>query len=142
MSDKGYVYVDATKSVRKFPKELKLFGKEVGVPVAIISDSHMCQKSKEVKQFSHKIGTTLRILEGGAQWTNRAALYFGLFKELVHKYMHDGDYPMVFWDYCAERRSSVTNMTAKDLFQLRGNTPYFATFGEEGDISNTYQFGW
>ena len=33
-------------------------------------------------------------------------------------------------------------MTAKDLFQLQGQTPHFATFGEEGDISNICQFGW
>ena len=50
--------------------------------------------------------------------------------------------PLVFWDYCADRRALITNMTAKDLFQLQGQTPYFATFGEEGDISNIYQFGW
>ena len=33
-------------------------------------------------------------------------------------------------------------MTAKDVFQLQGQTPHFATFGEEGDISNICQFGW
>ena len=33
-------------------------------------------------------------------------------------------------------------MTAKYLFQLQGQTPHFATFGEEGDISNICQFGW
>ena len=33
-------------------------------------------------------------------------------------------------------------MTAKDSFQLQGQTPYFSTFGEEGDISKICQFGW
>ena len=33
-------------------------------------------------------------------------------------------------------------MTSKELFQLQGQTPHFATFGEEGDISNICQFGW
>ena len=33
-------------------------------------------------------------------------------------------------------------MTAEDLFQLRGQTPHFTTFGEEGDTSNICQFGW
>ena len=28
-----------------------------------------------------------------------------------------------------------------DIFQLRGNTPHFATFREEGDILNICQFG-
>ena len=56
--------------------------------------------------------------------------------------MLDENSSLIFWDYCAERRALITNMTAKDLFQLRGQTPHFATFGEEGDISNICQFGW
>ena len=33
-------------------------------------------------------------------------------------------------------------MTAKDVLQLIGGTPNFATFGEEGEISNICKFGW
>ena len=56
--------------------------------------------------------------------------------------MLDDNSHIVFWDYCDERRALITNMTAKNMFQLRGQTPHFATFGEEGDISNICQFGW
>ena len=111
VSDKGYVYVVAMKSVSEFPKALKMFAKEVGVPEAIIVDSHKCNKSKEVKQFCHKIGTTLRILEVSIQWANRAELYVGLFKEAVRKDMLESNSPLIFWDYCAERRTEITNMT-------------------------------
>ena len=62
-----YVYVNARKSVSEFSKALNLFAKEVGVPESIIADSHNCNKSKEVELFCHKIGTTLRILEGSTQ---------------------------------------------------------------------------
>ena len=31
---------------------------------------------------------------------------------------------------------------SKRFFQLRGKTLHFATFGEEGDISNICKFGW
>ena len=37
---------------------------------------------------------------------------------------------MVFWDYFSEKRAPITNMTAKDIFQLKVNTSHFATFGE------------
>ena len=50
--------------------------------------------------------------------------------------------PLVLWDYCAESRAAITNMTAKDLFQLQGRKPHLPTFGEEGNISNICQFGW
>ena len=52
VSDKGYVFIAAMKSVCEFPKALKMFAKEVG---AIISDSQKCHKSKEVREFCHKI---------------------------------------------------------------------------------------
>ena len=87
VSYNGYVFIAAMKSVSEFPKALKMFAKEVGVPEAIISDSHKCHKSKEVQQFCHKIGTTLRVIEGSTQWANRAELYVGLFKEAVRKDM-------------------------------------------------------
>ena len=48
VSDKGYVFIAAMKSVSEFPKALKMFAKEVGLPEAIISDSHKCHESKEV----------------------------------------------------------------------------------------------
>ena len=51
VSDKGFVYVDAMKSVSEFPKALKMFSKEVGVLEVFISNSHKCHKSKEVRQF-------------------------------------------------------------------------------------------
>ena len=98
VSDKGYVFIAAMKSVSEFPKSLKMFSKEVGVPEAIISDSHKCHKSKEVRQFCHKIGTTLCVLEGSTQWSNRAELYVGLFKKSIRKYMLQENSPLVFWD--------------------------------------------
>ena len=60
-----------------------MFAKEVGVPEAVIADFHQCNKSKEVKQFCHKVGTTVRIPKGSTQWANRAELYVGLFKKAV-----------------------------------------------------------
>ena len=62
VSDKGYVFIAEMKSVSEFPKALKMFDKEVGLPEAIIADSQKFHKSKEVRQFCHKIGTTLCVL--------------------------------------------------------------------------------
>ena len=69
-------------------------------------------------------------------------LYVGLFKEAVWKDMLVADSPLVFFAYCAERWALITNMTAKKLFQLQGQTPYSVTFGEKGDISIICNFGW
>ena len=84
-ADIWYVYFDAMRTVSEFPKGLKIFPKEVGVPEAIIDNSHKCNKSKEVKLFCHRIGTNLSILEGSTQLANKVELYAGLFKEAVRK---------------------------------------------------------
>ena len=39
------------------------------------------QMSSEVKKFCNDIGTTLRALEEGTPWSNKAELYIGLIKE-------------------------------------------------------------
>ena len=44
VSDKGYVFVVAMKRVSEFLQALKMFAKEVGVPLYLIVDPHKCQK--------------------------------------------------------------------------------------------------
>ena len=92
--------------------------------------------------FCHKIGTNLQILEESTQWANRAKLYIGLIKEWVQKDMRESHSPLVLWDYCAELRAWVFNLTAKNLFQFQGRTLHMAMFGTQGNIYNIYQFKW
>ena len=60
------------KSANEFPKALRMFAKEVGVPLYLIADPHPSHNSKEVRQFYNKIGTTLILLEESTQWANRS----------------------------------------------------------------------
>lgn len=142
VSDKGFVYVVPMKSKADFLDALKMFAKELGVPESLIVDPSGEQTSSKVKLFCHQIGSTLRMLEEGTQWANRAELYIGLFKEAVRKDLRESNSPLVLWDFCAERRARIHNLTARDLFQLQGQNPHSATLGEEGDISNLCQFDW
>ena len=56
--------------------------------------------------------------------------------------MKDSDSPLKFWDYCAERRVLIINLTSKNLFQLNGANTNLKIVGETGDISNLCQLGW
>ena len=49
---------------------------------------------------------------------------------------------MVLWDYCAQRRALIHNLTPRNLFQLEKQSPYQFTFGVQGDISRLCNFGW
>ena len=85
---------------------------------------------------------TLRVLEESTQWANRAELYIGLLKEAIRKDLRTSNCPLVLWDYCAERRALIHNLTPRDLFQTSGKTPIEATLGTQGDISNLCNFSW
>ena len=142
VSDKGFVKVYGMKSPSEFINALKMFCKEVGVPNAFVVDPHRSQKSDEVRQFCHQIGSTLRILEESTQHANRGELYIGLVKEKVRKDMRATNSPVKLWCYATERQAQIFTLSAKDLFQLQGTNPYTATLGDVGDISNLCQFGW
>ena len=60
------------KSKGEFKDALKMFCKEVGVPMTLVCDPSGEQTSKEVKHFCHQVGMTLRVLEESTQWANRA----------------------------------------------------------------------
>ena len=142
VTDKGFVYVVPMRSRSDILAAVKQFAKEIGAPDAIISDAAPEQKSRELRKFCNDIGTTLRALEEGTPWSNRAELYIGIIKEAVRRDMKESNCPLAFWDYCVERRARINNLTAKDLFQLHGTTAHTATLHEDGDISSLCQFGW
>ena len=93
VSDKGFVKVYGMKGLRQISDAIKLFAKEVGAPNAFVCDPHANQTSHQVRDFCHKIGSTLRVLEQGTQASNRAELYVGLIKEGIRKDMREMNSP-------------------------------------------------
>ena len=97
---------------------IKQFAKEVDAPESFMAHMSGEQMSSEVKKFCNDIGTTLRALEEGTPWSNKAELYIGLIKKAVRKDMCESNSLLCFWDYCVERRARINNLTAKDAFRL------------------------
>ena len=104
VSDKGFVAIYPMKSQEEFKTALHWFCKQVEVPSTLVADGHKSQTSSSVKQICHQLGTTLRVLETGSPWTNRAELYISLLKEAVRKDMRESNSPMVLWDYAIEHQ--------------------------------------
>ena len=142
LTDKGFVYVVPMKSKAEVLQAAKQFAKEIGAPDAITCDVAGKQTSHSLKKFCNEIGATLKVLEEGTPWSNKAELHIGLIKEAVRKDMKISDCPLAFWDYCVERRARINNLTAKDVFTLHGSNPHADLTGEEGDMSNLCQHKW
>jgi hypothetical protein len=84
VTDKGFVYVVPMKKESDVLQAVKQFAKEIGD--ALICDAAKAQTSAAMRTFCIEIGTTLRALEEGTPWSNKAELYIGLIKEAVRKY--------------------------------------------------------
>ena len=141
VTNKGFIYVVPMKKESEVLLAIKQFAKETGAPDSFVADMSGDQMSSEVKKFWHDIGTTLRALEEGTPWSNKAELYIGLIKEAVRKDMGKSNSPLCFWENCVERRARINNLTAKNAFRLHGSTPHTLTTGDEGDFSNLCQYG-
>ena len=87
VSDCGFTYFVPMRSKSDVLLAVKQFAKEIGVPDAIICDGAGEQKSNALRNFCHDVGTTLRLLERGTPWANKAELYIGILKEAVRKDM-------------------------------------------------------
>jgi hypothetical protein len=74
VTDKGFVYVVPMKSKGEALQAVKQFAKEIGAPEALICDMSGEQTSHALKRFCNEIGTTLRVLEEGTPWANKAEL--------------------------------------------------------------------
>jgi hypothetical protein len=98
VSDKGFVFVVPmeTKNGADILQAVKEFAKEVEAPDAIMFDATREQKSHDVRKFLGEVGTTLRVLEEGTPWANKAELYIGLIKEAVRKDMKASNSPLAF----------------------------------------------
>ena len=141
-TDKGYIACYPMTSKAEVKKAIRLFCKEVGVPSAFICDQSGEQTSHDVTNFIGDVGSSLRLLEEGTPWANRAELVIGHLKASVRDDMRSSSSPIVLWDYCMERRARINNLTAKSMYQLRGVTPYETVHGREGDISVLATFSW
>ena len=142
VTDKGYLKVIPMEAESQVAKAYKLFFKYVGVPDAFVCDGSKAQTLGDAKKACNEVGTVIRQLERNKPFANRAELYVGLVKRAVKKDLKESDCPMRLWDYCAERIEKVNNATAKDLFQLEGQTAHYHVTGQLPDISNISQFGW
>ena len=142
VTDKGFLHVVPMKRKSEVYMAVKMFTKEIGAPNAIVCDMAKEQMSAKLKRFLNDIGTTLRALEEGTPWVNKAELYIKLMKEAVQIDMRESHSPLPFWGYCLERRVRVYNLTAQAYITVRGTNPHTLTLGEEGDISSLGQFVW
>ena len=75
VTENNYVTVKPMTSRSGFPKALKSFFKDEGVPPAIVADGAKEQVKGESLRLYHQVGCEIRELEQGTPYSNRAERY-------------------------------------------------------------------
>ena len=120
----------------------EMFAKEIGVTLLLILEHSVEQTSAKVTKMCHEMDITLEILEESTQHDNLSERYVGLTKTSIWKDPCKSNLPMVLWDFCAEHRMRINDLTPHPLFQIQGQNLHLATFGEEEEIYNVCKFKW
>ena len=81
-------------------------------------------------------------LEKGTPAANRAERYVKMTKDETKTDMIESDCPMVFWDYCVERRAKIINSVSRMNPHLQGQVPESKMTGRPHDISNLCEYQW
>ena len=75
VSNKVFVYNVSMKYRGEFHSALKMFAKEIGVPLYLIIDPSWEQTSAKVIKMCHDMGITLKILEESTHHANLSERY-------------------------------------------------------------------
>ena len=141
-SEFGWVRADLMKAESELHHSVKAMFKEVGVPQKLIADGAKAQIYGKAKMICDQSGCKVIELEKNTPFANRAERYIQILKNGSKADMVRADSPMVFWDYCLERRVLIENSSAKDNYLLKGAVPHSMMTGEMTDISNLCNFQW
>lgn len=121
---------------------LKKYFKDVGVPPMIICDAAREQVQGDALLLCNEAGCQLYELAKDTLVANHAEHYIQMLKDATKKDLVISNCPMIFWDYCIERRAKIINAVTKDNPHLQGQVPEMKMTGQPCDISHICEFEW
>ena len=121
---------------------LHKFLHEIGIPSELHTDNagelihgewnSLCQQHKIYRTYT----------EPHSPWQNMAERAGGIIKARAKDMMRRTNTPVILWDYCIEYNADLRCLTATNIFDLNGRTPFETVLGFTPDISELVEFGW
>ena len=85
---------------------------------------------------------TIKGLEKGIPFSNKAECYVGIVKSNVKKDLKLSNSPLVLWNYRVDHRCKILSASARNRYLLEGMAAYTKITGQPYDISNLCMFSW
>jgi hypothetical protein len=116
--------------------------RDVGIPSELMTDDAREITGGKWKQVVTDYQVRQNLAEPYSQFQNRAEGAIRELKRGVNRAMQKVNAPKRLWDFCAEHQAEIRSLTASDLYQLNGRTPYEIVTGNTPDISEYLQYRW
>ena len=121
---------------------LSLLAQRDGVPPVIIMDNAKEQIQGHFKRKAREMGAHIKQLERYSPKTNAAESMVREVKRGSGRKAMKALSPAKLWDHALELESYVQSNTAKDIYELQGQTPEMIVSGQTSDISPFAELGW
>ena len=147
-----YAQVFATRFgwVRAYPMQkksdaheaLSLLAQRDGVPPMIVMDGSKEQTLGTFRKKAREMDCRVRQTEPYSPWQNAAESEIRELKRGAGRKMSKSHAPYKLWDHCLELESYVRSNTARNTYELQGQTPETMISGQTSDISPFVEHAW
>ena len=121
---------------------LSLLLQREGRPPELIMDGAAEQVKGKFRKKSREAGCRVKQLEPYTPWANAAESAIRELKRGTGRKMVSTKSPKVLWDHCLELEAYIRSATCHSNFELSGQVPETAMYGETFDISLLAGYGW
>ena len=115
---------------------------DVGIPQTIVSDNAPEATKGEWRRTCQKYHVQQKVTVPHSPWSNLAEASIREIKRSVRKVMRKTSAPRRTWCYCSQWVTEVRKLTALNIPQLQGRTPYEDVLGSTPDITPFALFDW
>lgn len=139
---KGYDRFHPMKNKSDASYSLSTFVQEDGIPKQLITDGAKELTLTEWDKICRKLHIYQSATLPYSPWQNKAEASIRELKKKIRTMTRNKRSPRRLWCYCGELAAALRRLTASQLFDLQGRTPYEAVHGSTPDISLYALFSW
>ena len=132
---KGYDFVYPWKSKKQHPEGLMSLIQNVGIPQTLISDGAQELFHGRSREICNEYRIKQEVTVPYSQWQNAAEASIRELKKGVIRKLRQTGAPRRTWSYALKWVASVRQLTASDIPELNGRTPFEHVLGSTPDIS-------
>ena len=139
---KGFDSVYPIMSRNQYGDKLMSFIHDFGVPTTLVTDGASEMQRGRGQQIANEYHVNLKVTVPYSPWQNKAEASVRENKRFTRKILHKTKAPLRLWSYASKWGAAIRRLTALDIPELDGRTPYEHVTGSTPNITPYAMFDW